>query len=138
MRKGFCNLAFAAIVSAASAMSLSSCVNEDYDVSNINKEITLAGDGLTLPLGSTKQLSMKNVLAGIDMDMLYTLEDGTYAIGVNDELNLASVLPDMDGMDSVHDAAVSSSVKIPMHQGHLDNLAGKFEVNLQDVQRSYA
>lgn len=132
MRKGFCNLAFAAIVSAASALSLSSCVNEDYDVSNINKEITLAGDGLTLPLGSTKQLSMKNVLSGIDVDLFRTLEDGSYAIGVNDKLDLASVLPDMDGMESVQDAAVSSSVKIPMHQGHLDHLEGKFSVDLND------
>lgn len=132
MKKGLCHFAFAAAVSAVFALSLSSCVNEDYDVANINNEITLAGDGLTLPLGSTKQLTMKNVLAGIDMDMLHVLEDGSYAIGVNDELNLASVLPDMGGMETVHDAAVSSSVKIPMHEGHLDHLVGRFEIDLKD------
>ena len=55
--------------SAVLASGLTSCVNEEYDVSNINSEITLAGNGLTLPLGSTKQLTIKNVLKDMDMDM---------------------------------------------------------------------
>lgn len=117
---------------AVLALGLASCVNEEYDVSNINSEITLAGNGLTLPLGSTKQLTIKNVLKDIDMDMLRILDDGSYAIGVNDDLDLASVLPDFGEMTSVHDARVSSTLNIPMLKSGLNVDLGKFEVEVSD------
>ena len=118
--------------SAVLASGLTSCVNEEYDVSNINSEITLAGNGLTLPLGSTKQLTIKNVLKDMDMDMLRVQEDGSYAIGVKDELDLTSVLPDLGGMGHVDDIKVSSNMTIPMFKGNMNVDLGKFEVEVKD------
>lgn len=132
MSKLFYSRASAVIMSALLATGLISCVNEEYDVDNINTEITLAANGLTLPIGSTKQLTMKNVLKDIDMDMLRILDDGSYAIGVNDDLDLASVLPDFGEMTSVHDARVSSTLNIPMLKSGLNVDLGKFEVEVSD------
>ena len=114
----------AAVLSATLLVGLSACTNENYDVSDVNKEITLAGNGLTLPLGSTSKLTMKSLLEDFDTEMLHVLSDGSYAFSVSDELDLSSVLPDFVPMDVVHDAEVSSIVSIPVHtQG---NIVDKF------------
>ena len=86
-------------VSAVFAVSLSSCVNEEYDVEDINTEVTLGSEGLTLPLGSTKQLTLKNLLSSMDEDMLQVLDGGAYAFRINDELSLGDQLPDMDMLE---------------------------------------
>lgn len=132
MSKLFYFRASVMMFSAVLASGLTSCVNEEYDVSNINSEITLAGNGLTLPLGSTKQLTIKNVLKDMDMDMLRVQEDGSYAIGVKDELDLTSVLPDLGGMGHVDDIKVSSNMTIPMFKGNMNVDLGKFEVEVKD------
>jgi len=85
-------------VSAIFAAALSSCVNEEYDVKDINTEVTLGSEGIALPLGSTKQLTLKNLLSSMDEDMLQVLEGGAYAFRLSDTLNLGDQLPDLSEM----------------------------------------
>lgn len=97
MKKINCFLVIA--VSAVFAASLSSCVNEEYDVEEINTEVTLGAEGLTLPLGTTKQLTLKNLLSGMNEDILQVLDGGAYAFRINDSLSLGDQLPDMDMLE---------------------------------------
>ena len=85
-------------VSAIFAAALSSCVNEEYDVKDINTAVTLGSEGIALPLGSTKQLTLKNLLSSMDEDMLQVLEGGAYAFRLSDTLNLGDQLPDLSEM----------------------------------------
>jgi len=59
MKKFNCSNAAVFILTAVLAVGFSSCVNEEYDPENINTEVTIAGEGLSLPLGSTKQLVLR-------------------------------------------------------------------------------
>ena len=72
------------------------------------------------------------MLKDMDMDMLRVLEDGSYAIGVKDDLDLTSVLPDLGGMGHVDDIKVSSNMTIPMFKGNMNVDLGKFEVEVKD------
>ena len=55
---------FAACISVFSALS---CVQEEYEVSeeNINMEVTVFQDGVTLPLGNTKAITLGEILGSM-------------------------------------------------------------------------
>lgn len=108
MKKLNCSQVVAAIIAAVFAAGLSSCVNEEYDVQDINTEVTIAGEGLSLPLGSTKQLTMKDILSGMDNDVLQVLEGGAYAFRLNDTLKFADRLPNFKDMMNIPDMEFSS------------------------------
>ena len=97
-------VAFAALLSS----SLVSCVNEEYDVNDLNPEVTLMEEGLTLPLGSTKQLALKDLLSGLDEDMLQVLEGGAYAFRITDSLSLGDQLPDLEDIIEIPDVTFSN------------------------------
>lgn len=87
----------------------SSCVNEEYDVEDINTEITVGSEGMSLPLGSTRQLTLKNMLSGMDADMLNVLDGGAYALRIQDTLELGENLPDLESMLNIPDIEVGYS-----------------------------
>ena len=95
-------VAFAAIMLS----SLVSCVNEEYDVNDLNTEVTLVEEGLTIPLGSTKQMVLKDMLSGMDEEgMLQVLEGGAYAFRLSDSLGLGSQLPDLKEIIDIPDVS---------------------------------
>lgn len=97
------------LILAASVLCFSSCVNEEYDVADLDTEVTLAGESLTLPLGSTKQLTLKSLMSGMSEDMLQVLDGGAYAFRINDRLDLGEQLPDMKEMLVVPDVVFEKS-----------------------------
>lgn len=103
MKKFNCSNAAVFILTAVLAVGFSSCVNEEYDPENINTEVTIAGEGLSLPLGSTKQLVLKDLLTGLDGDMLQVLDGGAYALRINDTLSLGDQMPDMTDIMNIPD-----------------------------------
>ena len=103
MKKFNCSNAAVFILTAVLAVGFSSCVNEEYDPENINTEVTIAGEGLSLPLGSTKQLVLKDLLTGLDGDMLQVLDGGAYALRINDTLSLGDQMPDMTDIMNISD-----------------------------------
>ncbi|MGM9736710.1 MAG: hypothetical protein ACI3ZL_09900 [Candidatus Cryptobacteroides sp.] len=100
---------------------LASCVNEAYDVENLNTEITVAQSGLALPLGSTKQLTVKELLKDLDEDVLSVL-DGGYAIRMSDKLNLAENLPNMKELLQIDDISVDESFEFAIESFDQDDL----------------
>ncbi len=99
------NCSYAAILMliAVIATVFPSCVNEEYDIEDLNTEITIAGEGLSLPLGSTKQMTLSSLLSDMDDDMLQVLDGGAYALRINDILNLGDRMPDMTDMLNIPD-----------------------------------
>lgn len=89
-------------MTAASVLCFSSCVNEEYDVSDVNTEITIGSESITLPIGSTKKMTLKTLMAGMSQDMLQVL-DGGYAFSLSDKLDLGEQLPNMKDMLSIPD-----------------------------------
>lgn len=99
------------IILAVVATALASCVNEEYSMDDLNKEITVGGDSLTLPIGSTKQLFIKGMLpADLDKGMLQTLEGGAYALRIKNKLSLGDQMPDLSNMVDVSDIEVKHEV----------------------------
>jgi hypothetical protein len=76
------------------AVGLVSCVNEEYDLNDVNTEITVGGEALTLPLGSTEQLKLKDLLKSLDTDILES-KDGAYSVSISDEMDLSENMPDL-------------------------------------------
>lgn len=77
----------------AVAVGAASCVDENYDLSKLNTEITVGGDSLTVPVGETAKLTMKDLLGETSLDFLQKEADGSYKISVSDQMNGSSSLP---------------------------------------------
>ena len=77
----------------AVAVGAASCVDENYDLSKLNTEITVGGDSLTVPVGETAKLTMKDLLGETSLDFLQKDADGSYKITVSDQMNGSSSLP---------------------------------------------
>ncbi len=73
-----------------------SCVNEEYDMSNgkLNLEITPFQGGLSLPLGSTEQIRMKDLLSDANSDVLQ-VENGAYVVKYDGSFDMG------DGLSSL-------------------------------------
>lgn len=119
------NYSFVAVsvVAALLASCLSSCVNEEYDVENLNTEITVGAEGLTLPIGSTKQLNLKDLIAGMDEDMLQVLDGGAYALRICDTLSLGEQLPDLKGMIDIPDVEFTNSTNFNLSGLDMESLS---------------
>ena len=77
-----------------------SCVNKEYDITELNKEMTIGASGLAIPLGSTKQLKVSDFLDSIDVSFLSKDESGAFSIKVEDSLSLSEYIPDLSDMIS--------------------------------------
>ena len=77
----------------AVAVGAASCVDENYDLSKLNTEITVGGDSLTVPVGETAKLTMQDLLGDQAISYLSVAADGSYRISVSDQMNGSSSLP---------------------------------------------
>ena len=77
----------------AVAVGAASCVDENYDLSKLNTEITVGGDSLTVPVGETAKLTMKDLLGDQAISYLQTDTDGSYKITVSDQMGGSSSMP---------------------------------------------
>ena len=103
--------------------ALSSCVNEEYDVKDINTEVTIMQEGLSLPLGSTKQLALKDLLSGLDEDMLQVLDGGAYAFRISDTLNLGDQLPDLTEIVEIPDVEFKNRISFSLSDLDVESLS---------------
>ena len=65
-----------------------SCVKQEYDLNNLNTEITIAGDGITVPLGNTLPVKSSDLLKNVDSSLVAILDDGTMALTISDSTSL--------------------------------------------------
>ena len=105
---------------SALLLSLTSCVNEEYDLNKIEVGDIGLLEGVTAPLGSTDKIMISNIvdldLAG---DFLMTDEQGNFYLMMSDEDLLSETveIPDFkfDGYDdeNPHDFTIDSPIVIP-------------------------
>ena len=94
------------------SMVVNSCVNKDYDIDKLDTEITLASEGLELPLGKTAPITIQDLLKGMDQEMITALENGTCAFRIGESFPLSDNLPDMNSIISIPDVAFNSGFQI--------------------------
>lgn len=92
-------------------LGLASCVNEAYDIDNLNTEITVAQSGLALPVGNTKQLQVKDLIKDLDGDVLSLLDGGAYAIRMSEKMDLSENLPDLNDMLKINDISIDETFR---------------------------
>lgn len=93
-----------------------SCVNEEYDMSeeNMNLEVTPFQEGLVLPLGSTDTLKLKEILKDVDADILKAGENGVYSISFKDSFEMTDELSSLSDMISIPDVDFSQKVSFKL------------------------
>lgn len=94
-----------------------SCVNEEYDMSedNLNLEVTPFEDGLTLPLGSTDPIKLKELLKDVDADILDVGENGAYSISFNDSFDMTDQLSSLTDLIDIPDVDFSQKVSFQLN-----------------------
>jgi hypothetical protein len=80
---------------AAVVLLVTSCVNQEYDLSNVNPEITLCESGLAFPVGSTQKITVKDLLNSGDQSIFSKGEDGTLYISSNGTLAVDKAIPSL-------------------------------------------
>ena len=66
-----------------------SCIDELYDLKNgLSSDMALGGDSLSLPLGSTDSIKLRDFLNEADVEMLKTMEDGGYGLTMKDSMDV--------------------------------------------------
>ncbi len=71
-----------------------SCINEEYSLTedNLNLEVTPFEEGITLPLGQTDEIKLKELLKDVDTDILGVGENGAYGISFMDSFDVSEDL----------------------------------------------
>lgn len=98
---------------------LASCVNERYTLSEdrLNLEVTVFQDGVTLPLGSTSKIMLKDVKDSLLMNMedqsllqyVTVGEDGGYGISISDRLDVSDTLNELVSQIEIPDISISET-----------------------------
>ena len=82
---------------STATLLINSCVDPMYDLAKgVNTEISVGGDSLALPIGSTDTIRLGDFLSSDDMDFLKTMEDGGYGMTISDSLSIEDILKDLD------------------------------------------
>lgn len=115
------------------SMVVNSCVNKDYDIDKLDTEITLASEGLELPLGKTAPITIKDLLKDMDQEMITALENGTCAFRIGESFPLSDNLPDMNSIISIPDVAFNSGFQIQI----ADFDSGAFSLNEASFNSDY-
>ena len=129
------NFANTCLITCAAMLSMvvNSCVNKDYDIDKLDTEITLASEGLELPLGKTAPITIQDLLKGMDQEMITALENGTCAFRIGESFPLSDNLPDMNSIISIPDVAFNNGFKIQI----ADFDSGAFSLNEASFNSDY-
>ena len=115
----------------AVAVGAVSCVDENYDLSKLNTEITVGGDSLTVPVGETAKLTMKDLLGDNAVTFLKTAADGSYYISFGDQKDVSPSMPAIN--TSLNLGGTAPSVEIEL----LDLTAAAAAINALPDQTEY-
>lgn len=107
----------AAVVAFLSLILVCSCVNEEYDMTedNLNLEVTPFQEGLTLPIGSTDTLKLKELVKDLDGDILQTLEGGVYAVSMHDSFDMTEELSSISDVIEIPDVEFTRKVNFELN-----------------------
>ena len=124
-----------AITSVVASMFLlltSSCVNKEYELSEdrISLDVTVFQDGLSVPLGSTSKIMLKDVKDSLlknveDTSMLkyFTVGfEGEYGIGLSDKLDLSDTLNNLLAQIEIPDVPFSEKFSFNLNTVDVSSL----------------
>lgn len=78
-----------------SGLLLPSCIDSLFDLNKeVSTELSLGGDSLAIPIGSTDTIRLGDFLSDLESDFLESLEDGGYGITTGDTIE--QVVPAID------------------------------------------
>ena len=122
MKKTNNKMATMVLLSALALPGLFSCAKKEYDLNNLNTEVTIAQEGLALPLGSTKQIKVKDLLKKAGDDFISSSEDGL-EISIADTMELGNNLPKFSEMLKFDDINVNQSMTFNIGDFNADNVS---------------
>ncbi len=113
----------------------SSCVNEEYDMSgdNLNLEVTPFQEGVTIPLGSTEQIKLKELLKDVDEDILKAAENGAYSISMGDSFDMSEELAELKELIEIPDVEISEQFNFDMKNVDVSDI----EIKAQKLDYKY-
>lgn len=114
-------------------LTITSCVNQEYDIDKLNTEMTIGAAGLAIPLGSTQQLRIQDFLDSTDVDLLSKDESGVFSISLGDTLSLTDNIPDLSQIMSVKGLNFSSPYNFSM-----DGLNNDISVDAKLIENSFS
>ena len=71
-----------------------SCIDDSYDLSDIDETISIGGENLEIPLGTTKKLSVEDAIKDKYSDFLSKDENGNYFFSFSGNIEVGSSIPD--------------------------------------------
>jgi hypothetical protein len=101
-----------ALIAGTAGISVSSCVDQLYDLSNgISKDMELLGDSLAIPIGSTDTIRLGDYLDSKTLSVLKVMEDDGYALSMKDSLDPITISIPQDKLNIV-DQHIGQSVSV--------------------------
>ena len=96
-------------------LAFAACVNEEYEVSEdkMNLEVTVFQEGVSIPLGSTAAIKVKELEESLDeeyREYLKAREDGVYSVYLADSFDLSDSLGFLKSMVKIDDISFSQDV----------------------------
>ena len=86
-------------------------LSKKYDISKVDTTVSLGGDALVFPLGTTEQLKLNTLLSEEDFEYITSLDGGVYAFTVSDEMDLSDDIPDVISEFKVDPITIDLSVE---------------------------
>ena len=101
-----------ALLLLVGAILVNSCVDQSYDLGNVDDTISFGGEAFVFPLGSTDTLRLIDFLSEEDVEFLKVAEDGSYRIELADAIDLSDQIPDLSGALHFEDLTVEEAMSI--------------------------
>lgn len=109
-------------VTASIAFSSLSCVQEEYEISeeNLNLEVTVFQEGVSIPLGSTEAIKVSQLLDELDPEIkeMFTATDGAYAFNMSETFDFSDDLSFLSESFAID--GFSTSEKFPFNLSDVD------------------
>lgn len=107
--------------SASVLMLLSSvsCINQEYEISEdkIDLDVNLFQEGVAIPLGSTSEIKVDDLLSQLDdeyKEYFETMADGTYSVSMSDEFDLSDSLDILKETIEIEDVAMTQAFEFSL------------------------
>ena len=129
MGKSFFSRVTACAVACVFFIATPSCVNNKYELSeeNLDMNVTVFQEGISLPLGSTADITLKELLAkmelGEDFDKYFGAgADGAYMVSIDGEYDLSEDLKSLTDILDIDAVGIDHEAKFSLKDVNLDGL----------------
>ena len=129
MGKSFFCRVTACVVACVFFIAAPSCVNNKYELSeeNLDMNVTVFQEGISLPLGSTADITLKELLAkmelGEDFDKYFGAgEDGAYMVSIDGEYDLSEELESLTDILDIDAVGIDHEAKFSLKDVNLTGL----------------